>query len=58
MAKECGVKLGGDRPEENNRHEVLKVQADAHARKVLDTVIAHCKANRTYAEIAEEQNRL
>ena len=58
MAKERGVKLGGARPQANNRHEVLKAQADAHARKVLDTIIAHRNANRTYAEIAEELNRL
>lgn len=58
MAKERGVKLGGARPQANNRHEVLKAQADAHARKVLDTIVAHRNANRTYAEIAEELNRL
>ena len=58
MAKERGVKLGGARSQANKKHKVLKAQADAHARKVLDTIIAHRNANRTYAEIAEELNRL
>ena len=58
MAKERGVKLGGARSQANKKHKVLKAQADAHARKVLDTIIAHRNANRTYAQIAEELNRL
>ena len=58
MVKERGVKLDGARPKANKRHEVLKAQADANARKVLDTILAHRSANRTYAEIAEELNRL
>lgn len=58
MAKERGVKLGGARPQANKRHQVLKDQADDQARKVLDTILAHRHANRTYAQIAEELNRL
>lgn len=58
MAKERGVQLGCARSQANKKHEVLKAQADAHARKVLDTILAHRNANRTYAQIAEELNRL
>ena len=58
MAKERGVKLGGSRPQANKKHQAQKDLADAHARKVLDTILAHRHANRTYAEIARELNRL
>ena len=58
MAKERGVKLGGSRPQANKKHQAQKDQADANARRVLDTILAHRNDNRTYAEIAEELNRL
>lgn len=58
MARERGVKLGGARPQANKKLQAQKYQADAHARTLLDTILAHRHANRTYAEIAEEFNRL
>ena len=58
MAKERGVKLGTARPEAKKRIATIKANADALAKKVIDTIVSLRKDNKTYAEIAFELNRL
>ena len=58
MAKERGVKLGTARPEATKRIATIKANADALAKKVIDTIVSLRKDNKTYAEIAFELNRL
>ena len=58
IAKSRGVKLGTARPEARRRVEVIKANADVFASKVIETIRVHRSANRTYAYIAAELNKL
>ena len=58
IAKARGVKLGTARPEARKRIEAIKANADVFASKVIETIRVHRSANRTYAYIATELNKL
>ncbi|MEW1854686.1 recombinase family protein [Streptomyces albidoflavus] len=57
-AKARGVKLGGERPEAQRRHDAVKATADENARRVSNVILRSRKIGRTYRDIADELNQL
>ena len=58
VAKSRGTKLGGLRDSTKARNAAMKAQADDHAAKVADTIAARRATGATYAEIADDLNRM
>ena len=57
-AKARGVKLGGNRPNNQARHDAVKVMADQMALKVSQLIKDNRKTGRSYRFIAEQLNDL
>lgn len=57
-AKERGVKLGGARPEAEVRHAAVRAKADGNADRVKDVIGNSRAGGMTYAQIADQLNRL
>ena len=57
-AKARGVKLGGNRPNNQARHDAVKELADQMALKVFQLIKDNRKAGRSYRFIAEQLNEL
>lgn len=55
-AKARGVKLGGDRPEAQRRHEAVKALADSNAQRVRDVILRSRQHGSTYRVIADVLN--
>lgn len=57
-AKLRGVKLGGNRPNNQARHDAVKAMADQNALAVSQIIKDHRKAGKTYRYIAQQMNDL
>jgi DNA invertase Pin-like site-specific DNA recombinase len=57
-AKARGVKLGGNRPNNQARHDAVKVMADQMALKVYQLIRDNRKTGRSYRVIADQLNSL
>jgi len=57
-AKARGVKLGGNRPNNQARHKAVKAMADQNALKVSQIIKDHRSSGRSYRYIAEQLNNL
>ena len=57
-AKARGVKLGGNRPNNQARHKAVKAMADQNALVVSQIIEDHRKAGKTYRYIAQQMNDL
>ena len=57
-AKARGTKLGGTRPEAQNRHKAVKDLADANAQRVAELIKTNRDAGKTYQFIADQLNKL
>ena len=57
-AKARGVKLGGNRPNNQARHDAVKVMADQMALKVSQLIKDNRKTGRSYRVIADQLNAL
>lgn len=56
--KARGVKLGGARPEAEVRHAAVRAKADYNAERVKDVICNSRSGGMTYAQIADQLNRL
>jgi DNA invertase Pin-like site-specific DNA recombinase len=57
-AKARGVKLGGNRPNNQARHRAVKAMADQNALVVSQIIKDHRQAGKTYRYIAQQMNDL
>ena len=57
-AKARGVKLGGNRPNNQARHKAVKAMADQNALVVSQIIKDHRQAGKTYRYIAQQMNDL
>ena len=57
-AKARGVKLGGNRPNNQARHKAVKAMADQNALVVSKIIKDHRQAGKTYRYIAQQMNDL
>jgi DNA invertase Pin-like site-specific DNA recombinase len=57
-AKARGVKLGGNRPNNQARHKAVKAMADQNAMAVSQIIKDHREAGKTYRYIAQQMNNL
>ena len=57
-AKARGVKLGGNRPNNQARHKAVRAMADQNALRVSKFIKDHCEAGKSYQYIAEQMNTL
>jgi len=57
-AKARGVKLGGNRPNNQARHKAVRAMADKNALRVSKFIKDHREAGKSYQYIAEQMNTL
>ena len=57
-AKARGVKLGGNRPNNQARHKAIKAMADQNAKRVINQIRDYRKLGKSYRFIADQFNAL